>query len=62
MDDVSEKDGQSMNWQEGVAVAGVLLGPGAGAFLVTQQPSFWIKCGARLGKALMPLAWRYVYR
>ena len=38
----------------------VLLGLGAGAFLVAQLPSFWIEFGTRLGKALLPLAWRYV--
>ena len=38
----------------------VLLGLGAGAFLVAQRPSFWIECGSRLAKALLPLAWRYV--
>ena len=38
----------------------VLLGLGAGAFLVAQRPSFWIEFGSRLGKALLPLAWRYV--
>ena len=51
-----------MSWQEGVAVAIVLLGLWAGAFLVAQRPSFWIEFGARLGKALLPLAWRYVSR
>ena len=49
-----------MSWQEGVAVTVVLLGLGAGAFLVAQRPSFWIEFGERLGKALLPLAWRYV--
>jgi hypothetical protein len=49
-----------MSWQEGVAIAVVLLGLGAGAFLMTQRPSFWIEFGSRLGKALLPLAWRYV--
>jgi hypothetical protein len=49
-----------VSWQEGVAVAVVLLGLGAGAFLVVQRPSFWIEFGARLGKALLPQAWRYV--
>ena len=49
-----------MSWQEGVAVTAVLLGLGAGAFLVAQRPSFWIEFGTRLGKALLPLAWRYV--
>ena len=51
-----------MSWQEGVAVAVVLLGLGAGAFLMAQRPSFWIEFGSRLGKALLPLAWRYVSR
>jgi hypothetical protein len=49
-----------MSWQEGVAVAVVLIGLGAGAFLVAQRPSFWIEFGSRLGKALLPLALRYV--
>ena len=49
-----------MSWQEAVAVTVVLLGLGAGAFLVAQRPSFWIEFGSRLGKALLPLAWRYV--
>ncbi len=31
-----------------------------GASLVAQRPSFWIEFGSRLGKALVPLAWRYV--
>ena len=51
-----------MSWQEVVAITVVLLGLGAGAFLVAQRPSFWIEFGARLGKALLPLAWRYVSR
>ena len=49
-----------MSWQEAVAVTVVLLGLGAGAFLVAQRRSFWIEFGSRLGKALLPLAWRYV--
>ena len=49
-----------MSWQEVVAVAVVLLGLGAGAFLVAQRPSFWIELVLRLSKALLPLAWRYV--
>ena len=31
-----------MSWEEGVAVAVVLFGLGAAAFLVAQRPSFWI--------------------
>ncbi len=49
-----------MSWQEGVAVAVVLLGLGGGAFLVARRPSFWIEFGSRLGKALLSLAWRFV--
>ena len=49
-----------MSWQEGVAVTLAVLGLGAGAFLVAQRPSFWIEFWSRLGKALLPLAWRYV--
>jgi hypothetical protein len=49
-----------MSWQEGVAVTVVLFGLGAGAFLVARRPSFWIEFGRRLGKILLPLAWRYV--
>ena len=49
-----------MSWQEGVAITVVLLGLGAGAFLVAQRPSFWIEFGSRLGKALLLLAWLYV--
>ncbi len=51
-----------MTWQEGVAVTVVLLGLGAGAFLVAQRRSFWIEFGQKLGNALLPLAWRYVSR
>ena len=49
-----------MSWQEGVAITVVLLGLGAGAFLVAQRPSFWLEFGARIGWRLLPLAWRYV--
>ena len=51
-----------MSGQEGVAITMVFLGFGAGAVLVAQRPSFWIEFGCRLGKALLPLAWRYVSR
>ncbi len=51
-----------MSWQEGVAITVVLLGLGAGAFLVAQRPSFWIEFGGRLGKALLPQALKYLTR
>ncbi len=49
-----------MSWQEGVAVAVVLLGLGAGWFPVAQRPSVWIEFESRLAKILLPLAWRYI--
>ena len=60
MGHLQQEGGLSTNWQKGVAVAIVLLGLGAGAFLLAQRPAFWIEFGSRLGKALLPLAWRYV--
>ena len=51
-----------MTWQEVIAITVVLLGLGAGAFLVAQRPSFWIEFVSRLGKAMLLLAWRYVSR
>ncbi len=39
-----------MIWQEGVAVAIVLLGLGAGALLVSRRPSFWIEFGSTAGQ------------
>jgi hypothetical protein len=51
-----------MSWLEGVAIAVVLLGLGAGAFLVAQRPSCWIEFGARLGKALSPSVLKYISR
>ena len=51
-----------MSWQEGVAVAVVLLGLGAGAFLVARRPSFWLEFGVRLGQAVLPRALKYVSR
>ena len=51
-----------MRWQEGVAITVVLLGLGAGAFLVAQRPSFWIEFGTRLGKALLPQTLRYLVK
>ena len=51
-----------MNWQEGVAVAVVLIGLGAGACLVAKRPSFWIELGSRLGRLLLPKALKYLTR
>lgn len=49
-----------MTWQEGIAVAVIVAGLGAGAFLVAQRPSFWLQFGARLIKAIMPRVVQYV--
>ena len=49
-----------MSWQEGVAITVVLLGLGAGVFLVAQRPSFWIEFGLRLSKTLLPLGWKFI--
>lgn len=49
-----------MSWQEAVAVFVILLGLGAGAFLVAQRPAFWIEFGRRLAASLWPLVWSYV--
>lgn len=43
-----------MTWQEAVATVVILLGLGAGAYMVAQRPSFWIEFGARLLRAVMP--------
>jgi hypothetical protein len=50
------------SWQEGIAVVVVLLGLGAGAFLMAQRPSFWLEFGIRLGQALLPRALKYLTR
>ena len=53
---------RTASWQEGVAVAVLLLGLGAGAFLLAQRPSFWLEFGVRLGKAVLPRALKYLTR
>ena len=57
---IGQEGDLNMSWQEGVAITVVLLGLGAGAFLVAQRPSFWIEFGSRVAKALLPLAWRFI--
>ena len=49
-----------MTWQEAVAAAVVLLGLGAGAFLVAQRPAFWVEFGRRVFVAFLPLAARFI--
>lgn len=45
-----------MSWLEITALAFLLLGVGAGGFLVAQRPAFW----AGLGVVLFTKAWPYV--
>jgi hypothetical protein len=51
-----------VTWQEGVAIAVVLFGLGAGAFLVAQRSSFWMEFGLRLGRELLPPVLKYLTR
>ena len=43
-----------MNWIEIAAVAAVLIGLGAGGFLVAQRPAFWWGLGVVMFKATLP--------
>jgi hypothetical protein len=47
-----------MNWIEIAAVTLLLIGIGAGGFLVAQRPSFWLG----LGIAMLKAAWPYLSR
>lgn len=49
-----------MTWQEAVATVVILLGLGAGAYLVAQRPAFWIEFGSRLLANAWPVIWKYV--
>ena len=43
-----------MTWLEIVAVAVLLLGVGAGGYLVAQRPTFWVGLGIAVFKSLLP--------
>ena len=45
-----------MTWLEIAAIAILLLGIGAGGFLVARRPTFW----ATLGGVLLQRAWPYI--
>jgi hypothetical protein len=49
-----------MTWQEAIATIVILLGLGAGAYLVAQRPAFWIEFGRRLIASAWPAVWKYV--
>lgn len=51
-----------MTWLEVAAVAVLLLGLGAGAFLVAQRPTFWVGLGTHLLTALWPHIVKYVMK
>jgi hypothetical protein len=48
-----------MSWQEGVAVALVLVGLMAGGYIAAQRPSFWVEFGVRIIKKLSPFMISY---
>lgn len=49
-----------MNWLEIAAIAVLILGIGAGGFLVAQRPSFWLGMGSALITAVLPHVIKYV--
>lgn len=49
-----------MSWLEIAAIVVLLIGVGAGGFLVAQRPSFWLGMGSALLKAAFPHILKYV--
>jgi hypothetical protein len=49
-----------VSWQEAVATVVILLGLGAGAYMVAQRPAFWIEFGSRVIRRLWPLMFAYM--
>lgn len=43
-----------MNWIEIAAIAVLILGIGAGGFLVAQRPTFWFGLGVVMFRAILP--------
>lgn len=43
-----------MTWFEVAALAALLLGIGAGGFLVAQRPAFWVGLGIVMFRAALP--------
>jgi hypothetical protein len=43
-----------MTWLEIAAIAALLVGVGAGGYLVAQRPAFWVGLGAAVFKSLLP--------
>lgn len=51
-----------MTWQEGVAVAVVLAGLAAGAFIVAQRPTFWVEFGSRVLQRIGPMLVAFILK
>ncbi len=51
-----------MTWLEIAALVVLLLGVGAGGFLVAQRPTFWVGIGGVLLKAIIPYLVTYITR
>lgn len=49
-----------MNWIEIAAIAALLVGVGAGGFLVAQRPTFWLGLASASFKAALPFIVKYV--
>lgn len=49
-----------MNWIEIAAIAMLLIGIGAGGFLVAQRPTFWLGLASASLKAVLPFIVKYV--
>lgn len=49
-----------MTWFEVAATVVLLVGLGAGAFLVAQRPAFWMGLGSHLLTAMWPTIVKYV--
>lgn len=45
---------------EVIALAAILIGLGAGAFLVVQRPAFWVGLAVTIGKAAWPYILKFV--
>jgi hypothetical protein len=43
-----------MTWLEIAAIAALLVGVGAGGYLVARRPTFWVGLGAAVFKSLLP--------
>jgi hypothetical protein len=43
-----------MTWLEVALIAAVIVGIGAGGFLVAQRPTFWFGLGAVMFRAILP--------